>query len=760
MHKEQFWYASVRCQGNGGCKVCIKASILVILSSFFVIPAACKSEAITPQIAMGFEAGGAWSTEADLISEFKEPELWCSKDSKYAILAGGVEISSDHVKVGKFSGKWADHPRFPTIWTKYVPTDWSGYESISLWIYSELATNEQIVIAPHSDSNGTPYKDFFMHPFTVDWKGWKQISIPLSDFEACGKPAGWDHINALYFYTKILNRSPNPYTVLYLDDIRLQTGTQPVGAANKKNRIHQFDTRLETAPFDMNAVNHAFAETPDNRPIFAPLKYEPYFHAERAVYQYYPKFVPAPVSFDPNGKAFMKYASYIETLGKDGKWQVTDLTPFIDECLKGQYKWPSYELIYGGFNDETKIRFDNDGDAYAIALVNGPHGYMSLLLHSHDGMKTWKGYVLSCPWVRFEKPDGHNQDCLKRPPVILMADGRKPYQAGYILIPEKRSDGTLSIPEAVKICDDCVIMGCHSGDGNSGITHGDNVYIVWGAGYHENNDQSKWPQIPNKEKHPQYNFSYTYIDKTVYSRDGMPAFAVVFNIKTKQVSKPVFVGWGAHTADDHNWAEIAMDSKGYLHVIVNGHQTPFTYTVSKKPLSIDEWEPPTLLSDRTSYATLNCDKDDTIYVVTRCSKHGWETTGNELMLLRKKQGQPWDQERYLVTPGIGTYKNWIHKMTFDVKTGRLFLSYFAQGRLVQFYKDDLLSFENIWPDSAMVLLINPEFNSRKTGYIPAGTYKTAVKQQGTFAPPLSEPCLLVSEDKGDSWRLAVTNDFK
>ena len=73
--------------------------------------------------ALDFEAPGAWTSEADLLDEFSEDELWSVRHTPFAELAGGVVLSPEHVKSGKLSGRWADHPRFPTIHCRTVPTD-------------------------------------------------------------------------------------------------------------------------------------------------------------------------------------------------------------------------------------------------------------------------------------------------------------------------------------------------------------------------------------------------------------------------------------------------------------------------------------------------------------------------------------------------------------------------------------------------------------------------------------------------------------
>jgi hypothetical protein len=49
----------------------------------------------------------------------------------------------------------------------------------------------------------------------------------------------------------------------------------------------------------------------------------------------------------------------------------------------------------------------------------------------------------------------------------------------------------------------------------------------------------------------------------------------------------VLIGFGGINAEDnHNWPALAVDSQGYLHVVINGHHNPFRYVRSARPLDI------------------------------------------------------------------------------------------------------------------------------------------------------------------------------
>jgi hypothetical protein len=180
---------------------------LIVFCSLMLMPAAC-TYAITSDQAMGFEVAQAWNIGAPSASEY-------------------VELSTTYVKAGLTSGKWSNHPYYPTLGTQYVQTDWSTHDSVSFWAYSEVVTNEQIYMAIFSDSNNgnLQWMDFFYTSFKVDWVGWKKLVFPFASFSRYETPAGWNKVDGIYFYTKLFNSQPNPYTVLYLDDIELSCTT-------------------------------------------------------------------------------------------------------------------------------------------------------------------------------------------------------------------------------------------------------------------------------------------------------------------------------------------------------------------------------------------------------------------------------------------------------------------------------------------------------------------------------------------------------
>lgn len=680
--------------------------------------------------ALDFEVERAWLSAPELLDEFTEDQLWSSRHLPFAELAGGVVLSTEHVSSGATAGRWADHPRFPTIHTRAVPPDWSGYAGIAFEAWSEDDTGELITLAIASDNPATRYHDWLIADFVVDWRGQRRIEMPFTEFRPLGSPAGWGSVQGIYFFTKIFNRQPNPYTVLYLDEMRLLDQSPARSDAVTPERPHRAMPVTERVPaFDPAIINHRWPELRDVASAVAPIRYLPYFSTERAVFGYYPRFQPGFVSFSPKGRAWLRYGGHVlETVDAEGHWTWRSI---LDDVLipyaRNELGFTELEVAASGQVDDPTIRWDADGDAYMLCYISDPTGdwrtRTGLLLHSRDDLRTWDVYRLPYYMARFEKFLGRNDDRLNRPPVILLARYFAPTQI-FITIPRKRPDGTLEIPEPTLICEDAMPMSAHSGEAGMAVTVGGTVFMVYA-------------RMTVLEGHTK--------------EEGAPTYAVTYDINTGKLSEPVLIGFGGTNAEDnHNWPAITVDGEGYLHVILNGHHAPFRYTRSVRPLDISEWTEPVEVADGTTYGGLICDSAGTLYCVTRHSDPGYYF---RLSLHRKRAGQPWEEPKYLVVPHKPYYRVYYHKLVMDPVTERLFLAYWSQSPSICIFRDEFYAYAYIWPDREI------EFLSDKDAMLPTGACNTEGARYQFYSTMPSELSILVSDDHGDTWRLAVTKDF-
>ena len=180
-------------------KLRLHAFVLVALSSVAALPVHAEEE------------------ESLLLSGFEEPiiDQWRSNNDKYPPFVS--ELDPEKVKEGTSSGKWEAGPQSnPWLFFKETPADWSGYEGMSFWLYSENGNGQQLNITVNSGEG------YYLHRVNVDWQGWNHVVIPFSEFSAPRKVAGWNDVSGLMFSLKGYGQEePLPDTLLYFDDLRL-----------------------------------------------------------------------------------------------------------------------------------------------------------------------------------------------------------------------------------------------------------------------------------------------------------------------------------------------------------------------------------------------------------------------------------------------------------------------------------------------------------------------------------------------------------
>lgn len=433
-------------------------------------------------------------------------------------------------------------------------------------------------------------------------------------------------------------------------------------------------------------------------PVHCPIQHRPFWRLEPALFAYQPRFVPGVVTFDLQNRPYIRSEGTVQTLGDDGNWVRIDFTRAI------RAKYPDWDgkFATGPFAEEHVV-FDEAGDAYMIVNTTRSSIGRVLLLHSTDLCQSWRAHVIGSGHARLERPDGHNE--FRHPPPVLI------YPAGssgllLLVLPEKNHDGSLDVSTVKEVSRDSYLVPNHSGGGNSLCSQGDLVHIVWPGRTDSAGQESK----------------------------GTPEYAATYDRGTGALTEPTFLGFGGTgRPNPHNLPAIAADSNGYLHVVMGAHHDPFRYTRSLSPGSVtDGWtEPvefgapkPSPNEGSYTYAGWICDAEDTLHCVARWAGAGYRF---RLVYLRKRQGGPWEDQQYLVVPFAGNYSVYYHKLNMD-RRGRLFVNY-HYTRAARF-ADEIAAHAKKWPtQDASVRFIR------------------------------KDPCILTSDDGGDSWRLAVTADL-
>ena len=661
--------------------------------------------------------------------------------------------------------------------------------------------------------------------------------------QSSGAVAGWGKIDALYFFTRAFDYEPYPQTVLYIDDIRLETHTESAAKAEAEatlaareakkasqeaalekdfvldvpeifrdvtipdyDRLLAAKNTLSKNPSDASAlktveeihqkygitgdnyaysdlvvhgkskiyeqqiangeelaleklnINHSFPETLSQPEKGEPIMTWAYFKEARAMYGYNPKFFPTFTSTWGDFK-FMVYASNVlEYADEDGNWHFYDWSKQVERYAEEVLGFETYRLRTSGYYDETKVRFDKDGDAYRTIMLqgtfpNGSGGIFGVLCHSRDNMKSWDFYKLSRPFTKMEILDGNNTDCLERPPVIMLHNyWSSTDKSGAFVIPEKQADGTLVIPEETIYCaEDVVCTSQHSGKANFAATVGNKVFMTYGVCYDE---------VYSNER---YNATLGYMPAghsmkklmeqqpgVFASPVGVPTFIIEYDIDTKTLSDPVFLGYaGKEYGDGHNWSALSVDSEGYLHAFLIGHHFPLVYCKSKKPADISEWEDVESIGApiSISYASMNIDKNDTIYAITRDSTDSYHF---DQVLYRKKKGGEWERIKMLKF-WKGSYMIWGTDVYMDPETGALYINYRSKTSWLELFADDWAAKDFIFPDKS----------ERMTDVAPVGVAYPYFPGHyaNSGSNPRGEHVNVVTYDGGDTWRLATTEDY-
>ncbi len=710
-------------------------------------------------------AVNSWRSAPDLLSRYKEADLRSSYAHKisFAKLSTAVRFVPAPGRTGSQAAHWLNLPSVPTIHTADVPKNWCGKAALNLDLYAAKNLGEMITVGVAnnlpSDPKAFRVNDYFLASIKVNWSGWKTISIPLSSFTMvrrskawkpetpfkCGQDSsiGWDRVSGLYLFSKVFNYQPHPKSEFYIGKVFLgaAAGTVPsiVSFVDYPLQYKSSGTEIRGAEgelFNPNSPrtrwwNHPDAEIKTDAPLQTPFRLGAYFRHERALLEYFPRYEPGYVNFTPQGvPTIFTGGNAIQFAQRGGKWQSIDLSKTIAKYAKEKLGYSKILMHSGGHIEDSTIRFDKDGDTYALAWISDTSAKRDgLLLHKSVKRKEWDVYQLPYNLARFEKFVGHNKDALANPPVIYTTPREAP-TAAYLILPEKQSNGTLSLGEKQLVCEQCIETIPHSGSGTQILSDGDDVYAVYGV-----------PILKLEKTDP------------IFKR-GLPTYITKYNRTSKKFAAPVLVGYGGtNAADGHNWAVMAIDSKGILHVIINGHHDPFVYTKSLRPRDISAWTSPQQVSNGTSYLGLVIDRQDTLYGVSRNSETAYYF---DLALHRLRSGGTWET-KHLVMPSRNYYHAWFHNLNIDPRSGKLFLSYRSQAIELDIFGDDIEMMLYQRPDFAPQTLNSDGSNK----YVP----RTVIQGSGsggyaTYEIPWDERAILTSSDGGDNWRMALSKDLQ
>lgn len=141
------------------------------------------------------------------ISNCEDADLWSNG-----------KLSTEYTKQGKSSIKWA-HSESSSISISEFPHDWSDYNHLSFWLYSERATNSRFMVILSSENDKVEGMDYYSLAIKLDFTGWRKYDVPFMEVGITRNPLGWNKIERIMFTASGWNNTPHPEAVVYVDDI-------------------------------------------------------------------------------------------------------------------------------------------------------------------------------------------------------------------------------------------------------------------------------------------------------------------------------------------------------------------------------------------------------------------------------------------------------------------------------------------------------------------------------------------------------------
>lgn len=127
-------------------------------------------------------------------------------DQKEASAWIGCKIDTESIREGTGSLEWPLR-KAPITTKKIGAQNWTEFNVLEVWIYSDSISNGIVELWLASDSDKTPRTDYYKTSFQVSWQGWRLMRFPFSSFEPLGEPAGWWKIEEVILRVKTLNQT-------------------------------------------------------------------------------------------------------------------------------------------------------------------------------------------------------------------------------------------------------------------------------------------------------------------------------------------------------------------------------------------------------------------------------------------------------------------------------------------------------------------------------------------------------------------------
>lgn len=413
--------------------------------------------------------------------------------------------------------------------------------------------------------------------------------------------------------------------------------------------------------------------------------YGRYFQTERRLYEYEPQYLPDdPVSFDSMNRPYILGPGYVQTLNNSNQWVRLDFTSFI------KAKYPSWDGVAGTFVDNNglggdsfdgRIVFDNNDWAYTHVntqnrTTTSPLKNFDLILYSTNYCRTWQMISVTNTYqIRWETRGLWSDHT--RPPLML---GCASYVAPTRLsLYEFSKNGTsLSLSKVTVIETNSPGLYNHSGSAREIITVSNLTHVIWSR-----ND-------------------LTYTNMSIYIAT-LNRLTDLWNLGSSPSGgvNGTYLGGAGQSVDGHNVGALEVDSHGYLHVVLVGHDWwEIKYYRSTQPNETTNWTAMVHVSTNTSYIntypSLVCDSSDNLHLMTRGSLGGYFF---HVCYYVKPAGQPWSTNPLVIVQNTDdNYAVWYHKAEID-RLGNVYFSYNCNFKSL-----DLSAYDDYvreWPEDSL-----------------------------------------------------------
>ncbi|MFW6157019.1 MAG: heparinase II/III family protein, partial [Armatimonadota bacterium] len=146
-----------------------------------------------------------------IFEDFETVEAW-----------SGVELSREVAHSGETSALWRNHPENSQVVWESAPADWSGWNAFTFQVHNEREVDAAFMCIIRSENPATEGMDYWSVKVRLDFTGWKQFGLMLTEGGGARMPRGWDQIDRVRFTATGWNNEPHPEAVVHIDRLELR----------------------------------------------------------------------------------------------------------------------------------------------------------------------------------------------------------------------------------------------------------------------------------------------------------------------------------------------------------------------------------------------------------------------------------------------------------------------------------------------------------------------------------------------------------